>query len=162
MAAKSPPRNICSPSVTLICFTAVQKILLTPLAASSAALFIDKIALSTMPPMPTPRKVFSTFCASAGIKILMAASPKKPLALLSFLLALSVPTLNASFKPLMISSLLKPLPVAEKPPDTLSKTLLPEVESFFVTLFIRPFKPCACISAISMETRRAVVIILFI
>ena len=142
MAALSPPLKIPNASWKLIPLIALIKIGEALLAASSAARFMERMALSTCLPNPILRKVFSAFCASAGINILMAASLKKPSIAEILLVPFSVPTFKASFNPLIISSLLN----ADFPPDIpsiLSTEVLPE-ESFFVAFFIKPFKPCAC------------------
>jgi hypothetical protein len=142
VAAVLPPRRIESPSVTVICLIAVQKISPTPLAASSAARFMERIALSTKAPAPTERRVLSTFFASAGIRIFIAASLKKPSVRLSFLLVLSVATRSASLSPLTISVLLKPAPV---PPDVVLPvfTFVRIVLSLPNALFNLPKMPCA-------------------
>src|SRR5215213_2121059 len=90
----------------LMLFTAFTKIGAADLLASSAARFIDKIALSTSLPIPAVRRAVSTFFASGGINTLIAALAKKPSTADNLLALFCAPTDNASFKPATISSLL--------------------------------------------------------
>ena len=70
--------KILIPSLSDIFFIASQKISVIPPAASSAALFIDKMSLSTTLPKPILFKEDSAFFPSSGMSIFMAALPKKP------------------------------------------------------------------------------------
>ena len=78
--------------------------------ASSAARFIERMALSTMLPIPALRSAVSTFLASGGMRTLMAALAKKPSGRESLFELLVAPTVRASFKPAIISSLERTLP----------------------------------------------------
>src|SRR5688500_13670240 len=108
-------------SEILILVMAFTKMGAADLLASSAARFIDKIALSTSLPIPAVRSAVSTFFASGGINTLMAAFAKKPSAADNLLALFFAPTDNASFKPDTSSSLVNEvLPVVALPSTLLA------------------------------------------
>src|SRR5690606_25246065 len=85
-------------------------------AASSAARFMESIALSTTPPKPKLRSVLSTFWASGGISTLIIALPKNPLAVFRRLPAFFAPISSACRRAATISvldRLLRDVPLPE-------------------------------------------------
>ena len=94
-------------SVMVISLMAATKSGFAALAASSAALFIDKMASSTFFPCPIFRSFSSTFLAFSGIGIFISTSLKYPSGFDNWATPFSTPLFKASFKPFPTSSSVK-------------------------------------------------------